>query len=116
MSPSATFSFSSPPSVFSPLALISLTLSMMLPGMPEAGAPVTPSAFLLPCASVSTVFAQSGWGSAASSDDAKSVLPACADNGAALGRGSGAADAVAGIAKLTATAAAHAVIHGTRRL
>src|SRR5262245_25062387 len=57
----------------SPLAEISTTLSMMLPGMPAEELPVTPDIFLFPAASVSAVLVQVGWTSAGSNEDANSV-------------------------------------------
>ena len=55
-SPSSRFSFTSPASVYSPLAAISTTSSVTLPGMPPVVPPVIPSG-VMPS---STVFSQSG--------------------------------------------------------
>src|SRR4051794_29752132 len=101
-SPSMRFSLISPPPVFSSLASTPTTLSMMLPGTPVVRAPSTPSAFLLPAASVSTVLIQSGCRSVPSKEDENSVEPAALVGAAAR--------AVAGSATEAATAATATMI------
>jgi hypothetical protein len=63
------FATTSPPSVFSLLALDSVILPRMSPGIAVPLAPLTPEAFGLPDASVSTVSFQVGWGSPVSNEE-----------------------------------------------
>lgn len=71
--PSTRLATTSPPSVFSLLALVSVTLPRMSPGIAVPFAPLTPNARGFPAASVSTVSVHVGWGSPGSNEDEKSA-------------------------------------------